>query len=96
MSRTKRKIRKWKRDLNEIRIVEGGDAQVGHGWWGNRKMRPYSKRPNEIKFKAESYTGTAPTRNDKLVTKNANRSIKKALRQYLKKQLKDELQSISG
>lgn len=101
MSRTKRKIRRQK-NRGSLRgakeIIEGDDSKAKHfkGWWGNRKMRPYTSKPNDQKFEAESYTGTAPTKNDKLITKNANRSRKKAYRQKLKKELKDELRQYTG
>lgn len=85
-----------------IEIAEGGDAMVSKGWWGNRKMTPYTKKGlNDSKFRTEKYKGMpGPAKgiseHDKLVTRNANRSKKKAYRQQLKKELQDELQSISG
>ena len=68
---------------------------------GQRKLTPYQKDPGDLKFEPEKpqikQWGTEGkiTAHEKLVTKNANRSRKKAYRQQLKKELKDELQSLS-
>ena len=102
MSRTKRKIKKSNYGQNYgdngSVIIEGGDAWVRrNGKLSRRKMTPYTKKGlDDVKIKADSYTGMAPTPQDKLVVKNANRAKKKAFRQKLKLELKDEIQSISG
>jgi len=103
MSRTKRKRYKAEfgfkngsiRKINP-RIVEGGDAQTNN-WIGKKKMKPYEKKQGNLKFQPEvSKTSGKITATEKLVTRNANRSRKKAYRQQLKKELKDEVQSLSG
>lgn len=96
MSRTKRKIRRWKRNSDTTEIIEGGDAKVSHGWWGNRRMKPYAKTPAVHKERASKTCHVAGyskgvSKYDKLITKNANRSRKKAYRQQLKKELQNEL-----
>lgn len=53
-----------------------------------KKMRPYTKDgEKDSKYKPSE---TEHSKQDKLIIKNANRSKKKAYRQQLKKQLKDE------
>lgn len=52
-----------------------------------RKLRPYSKKYG--KFLVEPQNGTGITKLGKLVTKNANRSLKKKIRQMLKKEILD-------
>lgn len=89
MSRTFRNIKKDKS------IVKGGDAQV-ESWDHSNRLTPYTKKKNIGKYKAtkSSFVGgysKGVTRADKLDTKNANRSLKKAFRQELKNQLKQEL-----
>lgn len=87
MSRTKRRIRKW--DNNTTIITEGGDAQVSRNWWGRRKMLPYAISPNVSKSRASKtdHVGgfsKGVSRYEKLITKNANRALKKAFRQKQK------------
>lgn len=89
MSRTKRKLRKG---YNPQYISEGGDAQVDRNTWRPRKMRPYTTTTTDSKFTASKtcYVNgfiKGVSRQDKLETKNANRSMKKSLRQKLKKEL---------
>lgn len=98
MSRTKRKIFKggWEPSDGKY-LTEGGDAWVDHHRYGNRKMKPYSKEKSPIKYKASKSEWAPPnksiTKNEKLSTKNANRSLKKGFRQQLKRELKEELEN---
>ncbi len=65
-------------------------------------MRPWTKEVRPLKEQASKtdHVGgysKGVSAYDKLITKNANRSKKKAYRQQLKKELKDELKDcISG
>jgi hypothetical protein len=60
-------------------------------------MRPYERDPGRWKYKPEADRNRSNkvTKLEKLVTKNANRSRKKAYRQQLKKELKDEIDNLS-
>lgn len=98
MSRTRRKIRRWKRGEPGREVVEGGDAQLGYAKGGTthkRKMKPYERKEGNLKFRPIE-DGKKITKEAKLVVKNANRSRKKAYRQQLKKELKDELRQHTG
>lgn len=62
----------------------------------SKRLRPYAVERKPIKYtadKTEYVPGTLKgvSKFDKLITKNANRAIKKAFRQRLKKELQDEL-----
>lgn len=99
MSRTQRKIRRFRRgSIYQLEIVEGDDTKAKYhkGTRNKKKMKPFTKKSGDMKFEAVNYTGTAPTKQDKLITKNANRSRKKAYRQQLKKELKDAFKDIQG
>lgn len=90
MGKTNRKIRRHKKDVYVLEIVNGDDAQLKHqgsGWLGNRKMKPFSKVRG--KFTPEVVIGNKkPTKREKLITKNANRPNKKSVRFELKQELK--------
>ncbi len=88
MSRTKRKKIKDGKLLTSI-----GDAQVEHNWRG-RKMTPYAVTPAVFKDRAtktDHVPGKAKgvSKYDKLLSRNANRSLKKGMRQKLKKEIKE-------
>lgn len=97
MSRTIRKIFKggWEPSDGKY-LTEGGDAQVDNFRKNGRKMRPYSKERLPLKFRASKIDHVGGfskgiSNSDKLSTKNANRSLKKAFRQELKKEIQNEL-----
>jgi hypothetical protein len=92
MSRTKRK------QISETGSEElVGDAKINAYNARNKKLTPYIKNKSDFKFKA-THTYLVPGKwkgvsaYDKLITKNANRSKKKALRQKIKLDIKKELQ----
>ncbi len=96
MSRTKRKVRKGTFRQDGTKIVEGGDAWAKNNRWIRRKkMKPYTKKPSYGKYETDRTEfgrfAKGVSANDKLVTKNANRSRKKGVRQQLKKELWDTL-----
>ncbi len=98
MSRTIRNIRKWSIDEDTVKIIKGGDKQVNHNAWGNRKMPPYATTPSVFKDRATKTCHVngfmkGVSKYDKLITKNANRSLKKSIRQQLKNELKKELEN---
>jgi len=83
-----------------VEIRELGDAQIDKNIGRRKKLTPYQKKPGDWKYRPEKADGGVGwsnkiTAHEKLVTKNANRSRKKAYRQQLKKELKDEIQSLS-
>lgn len=68
-------------------------------WNKGTKMRPYTKNPGDLKEKASKtdHVGgysKGVSAYDKLIARNVNRSKKKAYRQQLKKELKDEQQNV--
>lgn len=68
---------------------------------GGRKMMPYTKKPNtyiERAYKTDHVPGRykGVSSYDKLITKNANRSHKKAYRQQLKRELENEIKDLQG
>lgn len=89
MSRTKRNFRKG---YAPEYLAEGGDAQnTGNDF--KKKLKPYAKEVRPMKEKAAKtgYVGgfsKGVSRYDKLVTKNANRALKKSYRQQLKNETK--------
>lgn len=56
-----------------------------------RKMKPYSRRSG--KFIADLGRGIGISKLGKLITKNANRSLKKSIRQLNKKLIKQEIKN---
>jgi len=86
MSRTYRKVI-HKETTEEIFV---GERQTNKGIVKGKKLKPYTKE-NKIKFKAGTYTGIAPTKEQKEEVRNANRSLKKGKRQELKLELKREI-----
>lgn len=101
MSRTNRKIvREIKKDNpyskydnwrgGEEVIVDETRAKHQQRWCKkNRKLKPYSKR-GEFKYK---YSHAEPE--SKLVIRNANRSLKKGVRQNYKKEIQRELEVLN-
>lgn len=93
MGKTRRNIRRDSYN-NGTRIEKGGDAQVVENY-KYKKLAPYTNGFHP-KFEAEK-TGyvngfmKGVSESDKLITKNANRSLKKGLRQKLKRELRDQL-----
>jgi hypothetical protein len=63
---------------------------------GRNKLKPYlaDKDAGSPKFVVSLGKGTGISKTGKLVTKNANRSKKKAARQQTKKEINQELQQI--
>jgi hypothetical protein len=95
MSRTVRNILT---SYQPKKMKQGGDAQVDNGLRGNRKMKPYTTDIGSGKFVNHSgrewgCTGymKSITRYEKLTTKNANRSMKKSMRQVSKNIVREEL-----
>lgn len=95
MSRTKRKSLKGDWPNASLFEEEVGDGQVDC-FRPHLKMKPYSKEKRPMKFRASKtdhvtgfYKGVSNS--DKLITRNANRSIKKAFRQQLKQEIQNEL-----
>lgn len=96
MSNTKRKIRKgYKPKYISIGDDTQADRQNSNSF-GHRKIKSYTKKPNQVKFdkaKYNSKVGLATvTKASKLEAKNANRSLKKAVRQHVRKEIKKELE----
>jgi hypothetical protein len=80
---------------NTYRIVGDkklGDAQIKYVWRGKeKKLKPFSTN-GAGKFKIDKLD--KPTRQAKEVIKNANRSLKKGLRQQYKNEIKKELETM--
>lgn len=101
MSHTTRKIRKGG-FRSPVKIEEGGDAQARHhndAWVSPKKMKPYAVKPGFRKMKAAKssmVTGFQKgiTKTEKLAIKNANRSVKKAVRQQTRKGIDRELDNL--
>jgi hypothetical protein len=91
MSRTKR-FKKWKDD----EPVRDNKSRRSHKWTSN-KMKPYATQRG--KFVITTSTGNENsyhivdkvTETAKLVRNNANRSLKKGIRQQAKKDINDEI-----
>lgn len=101
MGKTKRKVFKggWRPSDGKC-MGKGGDTQVDHHRYGNRKMKPYAKDKSPMKHKAsgsdcyQSGYMKRISKSEKLEAKNANRSLKKGFRQQLKRELRKELELI--
>lgn len=80
------------------RIKTGGDAQVDNSSWSERRMKPYTKDIGFGKMVASRTCYTTGymkgvSHYDKLTTRNANRSMKKSMRQQNKKEIQLELET---
>ncbi len=96
MSKTKRTLR---RGYNPEYILKekGGDAQVRPFRIGKKKLTPYTGK-GTFKFVPErtdhvSGYSKSLSKYEKLVTKNANRSMKKKVRQKVKKEILEEIEN---
>lgn len=82
MSRTKRM--KPSHD-NKVPHEQRDNKSLREGSWGrNRKSKPYDGSKWQFKYGVEPANATGITRLGKLITKNANRSKKKTVRQKAK------------
>ena len=81
---------------NTYRVVGDkklGDAQVKYIWKGkHKKMKPYSSNITGGKFTLDRMA--PPTTKTKEEIRNANRSLKKGLRQQYKNEIKKELETM--
>jgi len=90
MSRTKR------RNLEDKKVEPDNKSRMAHKWSSN-KMKPYATQRG--KFVITTSTGNETsyhivdkvTETAKLVRNNANRGLKKGIRQQAKKDINDEL-----
>lgn len=88
MSRTLRK------EFDKTIQDKDGRNQTESKWPSTNKLRPYLSDKNRGvgKFRVEHSSGKLGiSKTGKLVTKNANRSLKKAKRQQDRKEIKNEL-----
>lgn len=90
MGKTKRKQIDY--ITNKEKVL--GDAQVYGDNFRSKKLKPFAKEVRPLKYYARktdlvSSFQKGVSRYDKLVTKNANRSIKKAKRRQDKNELKE-------
>lgn len=86
MSRTYRKKIDWEEGYSK----KNKDGSQGE--WTGKKITPYCKKGSR-KFVFHRQGRKVNRQWEKLITKNANRSLKKAMRQELKKQLKEEYEN---
>lgn len=96
MSKTKRTLRKGY-NPEYIRKEKGGDAQVDSFKIRKKKLTPYTGK-STYKFepeRSEYVPGTSKgvSKYEKLVTKNANRSMKKSVRAKIKLLIKKEIEN---
>jgi hypothetical protein len=94
MGNTIRKIVRCKKGaFLQKEITEGDDVQLKRQRFfiSNKKLTPYSRIRG--KFKPDVEFGKI-TKQAKLVAKNANRSLKKSVRQKYKQEIREQLQNI--
>lgn len=98
MSDTIRTILVGGRAANNGAIAKVDDTRARFWSRGvrNRKMKSYTKKPQQLKYNNEGHNmlrKTGPVARESV--RNANRAAKKGLRQQFKKQLQEELELIN-